>query len=170
MLLVSVGVVSAMAAEGIQQSDSVEQDVQYDSEEYTVRLVGSEITPEMIDVRTQTVMSSFEEEFKNVPPRYIGTAEVDISEGEKVVAYVFRVLPSGESVSYAEVISSEDNPPLEEITAHADAWIDGPLKSKTDKSLKRGSIELLSYGPTPIHTATISRTYTGIGRAYLTMT
>lgn len=170
VMLMSVMMVSVMAAEEVWPSQGNEQNVQYDLEKYTVRLVDSEIPKDLIGARTQAAMSSFEEEFKNVQPRYIGTAEVDISEGEKVVAYVFRVLPSGESVSYAEVISSEDNPPLEEITAHADAWIDGPLKSKTDKSLKRGSIELLSYGPTPIHTATISRTYTGIGRAYLTTT
>ncbi len=115
-------------------------------------------------------MSSFEEEFKNIQPRYVGAAEVDISEDEKIVAYVFRVLPNGESVSYVEVVSSKDNLSLEEISSHTDAWIDGPLKNKTEESLKEGDIGLLSYGPTPIHTATISRTYTGVGRAYLTTT
>ncbi|SDJ84797.1 hypothetical protein [Methanoculleus thermophilus] len=170
VMLMSAMLVPVMAVEEVWQSQGTEQNVQYDMEKYTVRLVDSEIPKELISARTQTAMSSFEEEFKNVPPRYIGTAEVDISEGEKVVAYVFRVLPNGESVSYAEVVSSEDNPSLEEISSHADAWIDGPLKSKTAESLKEGSFGLLSYGPTPIHTATISRTYTGVGRAYLTTT
>ncbi|WP_214041042.1 hypothetical protein [Methanoculleus sp.] len=170
VMLVSVMMVPVVAVEEVWQPQGTEQNAQYDLEKYTVRLVDSEIPKDLISARTQAAMSSFEEEFKNVPPRYIGTAEVDISEGEKVVAYVFRVLPSGESVSYAEIVSSEEKPSLKEITARANAWIDGPLKSKTTESLKEGSFGLLSYGPTPIHTATISRTYTGVGRAYLTTT
>jgi len=170
VMLMSLMMVPVMAAEEVWPFHNNEQNVQYDPEKYTVHLVDSEIPKDLISARTQTAMSSFEEEFKNVQPRYIGTAEVDISGDEKVVAYVFRVLPNGESISYAEVVSSEDNPSLEEISSRADAWIDGPLKSKTDKSLKRGNTELLSYGPDPIHTATISRTYTGIGQAALTTT
>ncbi|MDN7011845.1 hypothetical protein FGW20_02055 [Methanoculleus sp. FWC-SCC3] len=170
VMLVSVMMVPVMAAEEVWPSQGNEQNVQYDLEKYTVRLVDSEIPKDLISARTQAAMSSFEEEFKSVPPRYIGTAEVDISEDEKVVAYVFRVLPNGESVSYAEVVTSEENPSLEEVSSRADAWIDGPLKSKTAESLIESDIGLLSYGPTPIHTATISRTYTWIGRAYLTTT
>jgi len=171
LLLVSAMMIPAVAAEGVQQSGSIEQSVlQYDAEKYTVRLVASEIPQEMISTRTQATMRSFEAEFKNIPPRFVGTAEIDISEDEKVVAYVFRVLPSGESLSYAEVVSSKDDPSLEEMAARVDAWITGPLEIKTAESLKECNYGLLSYGPAPIHTATISRTYTGIGRAYLTTT
>jgi len=170
VLLVSVMMMPVMAAEQVWQSQGNEQNVRYDLEKYTVRLVDSEIPKDLIGAKTQAAMSSFEEEFKNIQPRYIGAAEVDTSEDEKIVAYVFRVLPNGESISYAEVVSSKDNPSLEEISSHADAWIDGLLKNKTEESFKEGDIGLLSYGPTPIHTATISRTYTGVGRAYLTTT
>jgi hypothetical protein len=170
VLLVSVGVVSAMAVAETQQSGDVGQNVQYESEKYTVRLLDSEVTPNMISTKTQTVMRSFEDDFKYDPPRFIGAADLDISEDERVVAYVFRILPTGESISYAEVVSTDETSSLEEISSRVDSWIEGPLKSATIESLKEDYLGSRSFGPTSIHTATISRTYTGIGRAYLTTT
>lgn len=170
MALLGAVFVPAVSAESILQSDSVETNVKYDEEKYTIRIVDPEITQDQINAQTKTLMNLFEKEFNKIKPRFIGIAESDISSDEKVVGYAFRILPDGESFSYIEVANINEAPDLKETSSQMDIWIDGSLKIKTNEYREKKDYGTRSYGPMAIHTATISRTYSNIGRAYLTTT
>lgn len=172
LFVMSIYCVPAVSADAIRQSDPVDIQEIYSADDYTVRLVDSNLSWDLISEETEKTEKSFEKKcMQYLPPRYIGAADIEIADDEKVVAYVFRVLPNGESASYTEVVPADnDSISMEEVSSRVDAWIDGPLKSKTDTVLQKNAYELLSSEADPIHTATISRTYTGIGRAELTTT
>ncbi|WP_148222173.1 hypothetical protein [Methanolacinia petrolearia] len=173
MVLALVGAmfVPAVSAGNTSQSSPKDQDVQYNVEKYTVRLVDSEITLDEIDTQTQKILDDFQGEFKNVSSRYIGAAEPDVSKDEKIVGYVFRILPSGESFSYTETVSADDSISTKEISSKIDAWIDGPLKIKTTESLNKASRSKSRSEPDPIHTAYTSvKNYPDIGKAQLITT
>ncbi|MBP2132395.1 hypothetical protein J2128_000316 [Methanomicrobium sp. W14] len=143
-----------------------DQENQYNEEKYTVRLVGSGISQDQIDAQDQEVLNSFEKEFKSLPSQYIGFAEPDISKDEKIVGYAFRVLPSGESLSYAEVVPSNETYSSKKASTNIDNWINGPLNVKTLESFKELKTSS-SSGPHQIHTSRISRNYPGVGNAQL---
>lgn len=138
----------------------------YNSEDFTlVKFVEEEGTgadgisdtgldPAMLEEESRALLVNFTERFGgSVAPRYFGLAGITPPEDAKIGAYLFRVLPTGETVQYIGLCGREYQE-YSGVLARADEWEESQLIPRTDGTLTMGS------NPQPIATVTMDCEYT----------
>lgn len=132
----------------------------YDSEECTVIEIADDafetgLDPATLEEESRTLLENFTgRSGKNVAPRYLGLAGVTPPEDAKIVAYIFRVLPTGETVQYIGLCGKACRN-YSGVLARADEWKEAVLIPRTNGALT------MEPNPQPIATVTMDCEYPG---------
>ncbi|QSZ68316.1 hypothetical protein RJ40_12835 [Methanofollis aquaemaris] len=135
----------------------------YNSEEFTVINIAdgaleTGLDPATLEKESRALLEIFTERFgESVAPRYLGLAGVTLPEDTKIGAYLFRVLPTGETLQYIG-LCGRGCQDYSGVIARAEEWKETLLIPRTDGTLTMGS------NPQPIATVTMDCEY--IGREY----
>jgi len=140
LLLAAMAMVPMVSAAGAQQDQlSAESiDKAYSPDDYTFTFIGMNITQEKIDQKADGLIQTFNAKYgKTLPNGYQGYASVELSDNDKIAAYGFRILPNGETVTYADIVSSEVNETSLNLAKNQlNEWMTTTLKEKTDAGLR----------------------------------
>jgi len=147
----------------------------YKPEEFTIAYSGKDLTQGKIDERSDDLIKSFESKFgKVLPSGYLGSTSVQLADDEKIAAYEFRILPTGETISYADIVSANENDTaFVKAKERLTEWSNTILKEKTEAAnSKANSLAPTATNALPaiITTSQTSREYSGVGRVILSTT
>ncbi|HJH26991.1 MAG TPA: hypothetical protein C5S37_09545 [Methanophagales archaeon] len=154
ILVCSVGLVTAQ-----DQSKTVAGKDQtppgYNPEEFTIFETGEALSIEELEVESEQLLDSFNQQFGDqLPPVYLGVPHTVLPEGDKIVAYGFRVLPNGETIGYTG-ICAEDCQEFSDTIARAEEWKETMLPLKTEAA----TMAPLNSQPARITTHTTDKEY-----------
>ncbi|MBP2145027.1 hypothetical protein J2129_000481 [Methanofollis sp. W23] len=131
--------------------------VKYVEEEGTEGIPDTGLDPSALEEESRALLETFTEKFgERTAPRYFGLAGITPPEDTKIGAYLFRVLPTGETIQYIG-LCGRGCQDYSRVIARADEWKETLLIPRTDGTLTMGS------NPQPIATVTMDCEYTRMG-------
>lgn len=146
-------------------TDALSPEKEYDPEEYTlVRMVAPDLNtadkapdqgldPMALENESRALLKKFTQEFgETLPPGYLGMAGVTPPEDAKVGAYIFRVLPTGETIQYTGLCGKACLD-YSDLLTRAEEWKESELIAETNELTGTES------NPSPIASVTLECSY-----------